>query len=356
MSVGRQPHQNVDWIDTMTMFLIQSAILLAIAFIIGCIIGCLLRRMFASDEATMPVAAAAVTAAAVAAVAPRPASAPVAAEPRPEPEPAPAPVAAPVMAVMPKPVAKAVTKPVSKPAIKAVSKPKAAPAQAAVMAKPAKPDDLKLIVGIGPVNERKLHALDVKRFAQIAAWSSKDEESYGQKLEFPGRIEREEWVRQAKNLAAGGKSEDAGELARRKGQSKPASLIGSPVKSSASKAKSTAPKPIASVKKLMPMKLDKPVGGKPDNLTLIDGIGNVIEKKLNELGVFHFEQIANWTMSQAETFSKSIGFPGRALREGWVKEAAIFAKGGTTDHAKKVEAGKITTSRVSTAAEKGKKK
>jgi hypothetical protein len=73
--------------------------------------------------------------------------------------------------------------------------------------------------------------------------------------------------------------------------------------------------------------------------------------------VFHFEQIANWTMSQAETFSKAIGFPGRALREGWVKEAAIFAKGGTTDHAKKVESGKITTSRVSTSAEKsGKKK
>ena len=39
-----------------------------------------------------------------------------------------------------------------------------------------------------------------------------------------------------------------------------------------------------------------------------------------------------------------------------MKEAAIFMKGGTTAHAKKVEKGEIPTSRKSTAAEKGKKK
>ena len=315
----------------MTMFLIQSAILLAIAFLIGCIIGCLLRRMFASDEVTAPVVASAATVATVAAVAPRT-----------------APVSAPAMPVLePEPVAASV-----------MAKP--APAAAPAMAKPAKPDDLKLIVGIGPVNERKLHGLDVRRFAQIAAWTPTDEEAYGAKLEFPGRIEREEWVRQAKHLAAGGKSDYAAELARRQGASKPASLMGLTAKVSGAKpvakAKPAAAKPAAPAKKPMPMKLDKAIGGKPDNLTLIDGIGTVLEKKLNEMGVFHFEQIANWTMAQAETFSKVVGFPGRALREGWVKEAAIFAKGGTSDHAKKVEAGKITTSRISTTAGKGGKK
>jgi predicted flap endonuclease-1-like 5' DNA nuclease len=337
----------------MTMFLIQSAILLAIAFAIGCIIGCLLRRMFASDDVTVPVTAAVVTAATVAAVAPRPepAAAPVPPAPKPVPAP-PAPVVKPVVA-KPQPVA------------------------APVMAKPAKPDDLKLLVGIGPVNERKLHALGITRFAQIAAWSPKDEASFGEKLEFPGRIEREEWVRQAKHLAAGGQSEDSAELARRKGSdqgqaksaiksavksvAKPVNSVGSTAKSSTAKPAATKPvaakaKPVAPAKKPMPVKLDKAIGGKPDNLTLIDGIGNVIEKKLNEMGVFHFEQMSNWTMVQAEAFSKAVGFPGRALREGWVKEAAIFAKGGTTDHAKKVESGKITTSRISTAAEKGNKK
>ncbi|MGL4489161.1 MAG: hypothetical protein ACRCU5_06940 [Rhizobiaceae bacterium] len=332
----------------MTMFILQSALLLAIAFLIGCIIGCLLRRMFASDDVTVPIAAAAATAATVAAVAPRP-----------------APVAAPA----PKPVPEAVPEPKPAPVVAAPA-PKPAPVAAPVMAKPAKPDDLKLIVGIGPVNERKLHGVGVNKFAQIAAWSPKDEASYGEKLDFPGRIEREEWVRQAKKLAAGGEPEDTGELARRKGASstttsKPASLMGSTAKSAPAKAapkakpapaKAAASKPAAPVKKPMAMKLDRPVGGKPDNLTLIDGIGNVLEERLNKMGVFHFEQIANWTMAQAETFSKDVGFPGRALREGWVKEAAILAKGGTTDHAKKVEQGKISTSRVSTSAEKGNKK
>ena len=106
----------------------------------------------------------------------------------------------------------------------------------------------------------------------------------------------------------------------------------------------------------MAVKLAKPVGGKPDNLTLINGIGNVIEKKLHAMGVYHFEQIANWTKAQAEDFSKAVGFPGRAEREGWMKESAVFMKGGTTEHARKVEAGAIPTSRKSTAAEKGKSK
>ena len=86
---------------------------------------------------------------------------------------------------------------------------------------------------------------------------------------------------------------------------------------------------------------------------MINGIGNVIEKKLHGMGVFHFEQIANWTKAQAEDFSKAVGFPGRAEREGWMKEAALFAKGETTEHARKVEAGAIPTSRKSTSAEKG---
>lgn len=118
----------------------------------------------------------------------------------------------------------------------------------------------------------------------------------------------------------------------------------------------TAMAKAAPAKKPISVKLAKPVGGKPDNLTLINGIGNVIEKKLHGLGVFHFEQVANWSKTQAEEFSKAVGFPGRAGRENWVKEAAIFMKGGTTSHANKVEKGEIPTSRKSSAAEKGKKK
>ncbi len=63
------------------------------------------------------------------------------------------------------------------------------------------PDDLKRIKGIGPQNERKLNDLGITSFAQIAQWSAADAETWGDRLAFPGRIEREDWIGQAKSLA-----------------------------------------------------------------------------------------------------------------------------------------------------------
>jgi predicted flap endonuclease-1-like 5' DNA nuclease len=68
-------------------------------------------------------------------------------------------------------------------------------------------DDLKKISGIGRVNEGKLNELGITSFAQIAAWTPEDEARFGDILAFEGRIEREEWVRQAKILARGGDTE-----------------------------------------------------------------------------------------------------------------------------------------------------
>jgi predicted flap endonuclease-1-like 5' DNA nuclease len=63
------------------------------------------------------------------------------------------------------------------------------------------PDDLKLIVGIGPVLERMLHNLGVSTFRQIARWSERDSADFDAKLpEFPGRIVRDQWVTQAREL------------------------------------------------------------------------------------------------------------------------------------------------------------
>ncbi len=91
-----------------------------------------------------------------------------------------------------------------KPAAKKAAKketPKAEPKAAA--AKGA--DDLKLLSGVGPVLETKLHEAGVTTFAQIAAWGPKDIEAMDEKLSFKGRIEREGWVEQAKELAKGEK-------------------------------------------------------------------------------------------------------------------------------------------------------
>jgi branched-chain amino acid transport system ATP-binding protein len=114
-----------------------------------------------------------------------------------------------------KPVAAkpAVAKPVTAktPAPKAAkAKPAAAPkATSAKAVTAAKPDDLKLIKGIGPVNDRKLRAHGINTFKQIAAWKKADIIAVEKYLEFDGRIAREDWIGQAKNLAKGGKRQGA---------------------------------------------------------------------------------------------------------------------------------------------------
>lgn len=80
---------------------------------------------------------------------------------------------------------------------------KAEPKKAA--AKKEAADDLKQLSGVGPVLEQKLHDAGVTTFAQIAAWKKKDIEEMDEKLDFKGRIEREDWVAQAKKLAKGEK-------------------------------------------------------------------------------------------------------------------------------------------------------
>jgi predicted flap endonuclease-1-like 5' DNA nuclease len=69
------------------------------------------------------------------------------------------------------------------------------------MAKPKQPDDLKTINGIGPVIENKLHDLGVWTFEQIADWKKAERDWVNGFLSFKGRIERDEWVKQAKALA-----------------------------------------------------------------------------------------------------------------------------------------------------------
>ena len=70
------------------------------------------------------------------------------------------------------------------------------------------PDDLKQIRGIGNVLSTTLNTeLDVYTFAQIAAWSDEDISKVEEYLKFSGRVQRENWIEQAKVLASGGSTE-----------------------------------------------------------------------------------------------------------------------------------------------------
>ncbi|HEV7259405.1 MAG TPA: hypothetical protein VGN82_16615 [Bosea sp. (in: a-proteobacteria)] len=79
-----------------------------------------------------------------------------------------------------------------------------------VAARGEKPDDLKLIKGVAEQNEARLQALGIWHFEQIADWTPENVQWVGSYLAFPGRIEREDWVGQAKLLAAAAPNPPAG--------------------------------------------------------------------------------------------------------------------------------------------------
>ena len=61
-------------------------------------------------------------------------------------------------------------------------------------------DDLSKLTGVGPVLVKKLVEAGVTSFAQIAAWSVEDIAAIDEKLNLKGRVERDDWIAQAKEL------------------------------------------------------------------------------------------------------------------------------------------------------------
>jgi len=94
--------------------------------------------------------------------------------------------------------------------------------------------------------------------------------------------------------------------------------------------------------------LQAPRDGKGDNLTRIKGIGPVNETKLNAHGIFHFDQIAAWKASDVKEAEAYLAFDGRIKREAWVKQAKQLARGGETEFSKRVDKGKVGSSRSGT--------
>ncbi|RWM30704.1 proton-conducting membrane transporter [Mesorhizobium sp.] len=84
------------------------------------------------------------------------------------------------------------------------------PKKAAAPKAPAgKADNLRRLIGIGPVNEKLLKGQGVTTYAQIAAWTEADVKRIEDVLNFDGRIAREKWIEQAKLLASGNEAEFA---------------------------------------------------------------------------------------------------------------------------------------------------
>lgn len=78
-----------------------------------------------------------------------------------------------------------------------------------------------------------------------------------------------------------------------------------------------------------------------DDLKRIKGVGPVIEKTLNGLGIYQFKQVAAFTRDNITWVDKYISFPGRIDREEWVSQAKALGEGKDTEFSKRVDKGEL---------------
>ncbi len=256
--------------------------------------------------------------------------------------------------------------------VAAVIVPEPAPAQAPAPASPVRPsaapvhDNLQRISTITAEIESLLNAQGVSRYAQIAQWSPSDVERFEQLLSGGGRIARENWIEQAQILSRGGDTRFSREFDRRAlgDGPRPTKLADAIREQQAKTVAAAAPTDLASLRSVRgPAGQEAPEpgpeaaqrvasqdrllrAGAPQDLKRIRGIGVLIEKKLNQLGVLTYDHIANWTARDIERVSQSLDFKGRIERENWIEQARILSAGGHTEFSRRVDRGEVETSRV----------
>lgn len=110
-------------------------------------------------------------------------------------------------------------------------------------------------------------------------------------------------------------------------------------KAAAPAAKTDADAPQVGTK---PQTLDRARDTGADDLKMIKGVGPKLEKLLNTLGFFHFDQIAAWTDAELAWVDQNLeGFKGRASRDAWVAQAKILASGEMTEFSSRVKKGNV---------------
>ncbi|MEO9865680.1 MAG: NADH-quinone oxidoreductase subunit E [Yoonia sp.] len=95
----------------------------------------------------------------------------------------------------------------------------------------------------------------------------------------------------------------------------------------AAKAKA-APAPVAAADgpEKQPEVLTAARAGGADDLKRISGVGPKLEGVLNDLGFYHFDQIAKWTSDEIQWVDNRLKFKGRIIRDDWVSQAKAFAE------------------------------
>ena len=82
--------------------------------------------------------------------------------------------------------------------------------------------------------------------------------------------------------------------------------------------------------------------GGADDLKMIKGVGPKLEIMLNELGFYHFDQIAGWSAAEVAWVNDNLaGFKSRVSRDNWVEQARKLASGQETEFSKRVSDGDV---------------
>jgi predicted flap endonuclease-1-like 5' DNA nuclease len=226
----------------------------------------------------------------------------------------------------------------------------------AVQAVPVRPvapahDNLQRIGTITPDIEKNLNAQGISRYAQIAQWSQSDIDAMEKQLRTGGRIARENWVEQAHILSRGGDTRFSREFdgaGSEQAQFKATRTDLGSLRSVRSRAYQGAPEPGPEAAQRAAAQNRVLRGAISNDLKRIRGIGVLIEKKLNSMGVVTYEHIANWTADDIDRVSQSLDFKGRIERENWIEQARILSAGGQTEFSRRVDRGEVETSRAKT--------
>jgi predicted flap endonuclease-1-like 5' DNA nuclease len=205
-------------------------------------------------------------------------------------------------------------------------------------------DDLKRIKGMGPEIEKACNALGIYQFRQIANWTPGEAIWVGHHIGFPGRIEREHWIAQARLLGSGAETEHSravkSGIVDRKADEPldpaAAEMLGKSLPEQAAAVEGEDKHPGR-----RPYGLATPLG-KADNLKRIRGIGPQNESRLHGLGIWHVSQIAAWTDENVKWVGSYLGSSGRIQRDNWVAQARdLAAAGKQTESSRRVAAGKV---------------
>ena len=90
-----------------------------------------------------------------------------------------------------------------------------------------------------------------------------------------------------------------------------------------------------------PLILTSPKPSGKDSLIKIKGIDEKIENDLNNLGIYHFEQISKWSNKNSDWVEEFLLLPGIARGNQWVEQAKILSSGKDTSYSLQVENGEI---------------